>query len=68
MLGAVAATFLTFLWESGIVRRDRSAPVPNLASGHIYLRVYCEQNQVLSAGECLYEAGASKVEKLEARA
>jgi Protein of unknown function (DUF3341) len=66
MLGAVAATFLTFLWESGILRRDRHAPVPNLVSRNIYLRVHCEPGQVLPAGECLYQSGASKVEKLEA--
>ena len=66
MLGAVGATFLTFLWEAGLLRRDKAAPVPVLAaSGHIYLRVRCEAGQVLAAGECLYQAGASNVQKLE---
>ena len=65
MLGAVAATFLTFLWEAGLLRRDKAAPVPVLAaSGHIYLRVRCEAGQVLAAGACLYQAGAANVEKI----
>jgi hypothetical protein len=68
MLGAVAGCFLTFLWESGILRRDKRAPVPKLASGVLYLRVRCEPSQMLATGECLYQAGAGKVEKLEARA
>ena len=65
MLGAIGATFLFFLWESSFLRRDKRAPVPALASGRLYLRVRCEPDQVLTAGECLYQAGASKVEKLE---
>ena len=67
MLGAIAATFLTFLWESGVLRRSaqKSSPVPDLDSGHIYLRVRCRPEQASAAGECLYQAGAASVKKAE---
>lgn len=64
MLGAIGATFLMFLWESGLFRRDRSAPVPLVSPGRIHLRVRCQPERVSSAGECLYRAGAARVERL----
>jgi hypothetical protein len=67
MLGAVAATFLMFLWEASFLRRDKRAPTPNLQSNRLYLRVRCDLERVLMAGECLYAAGASKVERLESK-
>jgi hypothetical protein len=65
MLGAIAATFLMFLRESGLLHRDRTEPVPAIAAGHIYLRVECEPEQVTTIGECLYRAGAISVKKAE---
>ncbi len=66
MLGAIAATFLTFLWESGLLRRT-SQPVPVVSPHSIDLRVRCEGDQIVTAGECLYQAGAAKVTRMEKR-
>ena len=63
MLGSVAATFLWFLFESGILMRDRSAPVPTPVPGSIFLRVRCETQQAFEAGECLNRAGAVSVRR-----
>ena len=50
MLGAIAATFLMFLWESGLLGR-RAFPAPEaLDAGRIYLRVRCELDQLAVAG------------------
>jgi Alternative complex III, ActD subunit len=75
MLGAIGATFVMFLWESGLLERARGnsqtpAPAPVMTSDSIYLRVQCDPDQVAGAGECLYRTGAvsvKKVEKSEAR-
>ncbi len=64
MLGAIAATFLTFLWESGLLRKT-TEPVPVVSPGCIDLRIRCETDQIVAAGECLYQAGAAKVMKME---
>ncbi len=66
MLGAIAATFLTFLWESGLLRKT-SEPIPVVSPDSIDLRVQCEGDQVVTAGECLYQAGATKVMRMERR-
>ena len=63
MLGAIGATFVMLLWESGLLRRDKTAPVPAAEPGVIALRVQCEDEQVAAAGECLYRAGATRVEE-----
>jgi hypothetical protein len=70
MLGAVAATFVMFLWESGLLERFQkvrqpAAPVPVMAADAVYLRVECEPGQVATAGECLYRTGALSVKKAE---
>jgi len=65
MLGAIATTFLMFLWESGLLRRRAIGPVPTVEPGSIWLRVDCQTPQVAEAGECLYHAGATKVERLK---
>jgi hypothetical protein len=67
MLGAIGMTFLAFLWESGLLRRGEPAPVPALDNGAVYLRVRCRPEQIVAAGECLYQAGASRVKRSEAR-
>ena len=66
MLGAIATTFLVFLWEGGILRRRNSGPVPALDSGRIYLRVRCAPKLAAVAGESLYRAGATAVKRTEA--
>ncbi len=65
MLGAIAATFLMFLWESGLLRRRNAGPTPVIDPGRIALRVRCRQDNVTAAGEALYRAGAARVEKIE---
>ncbi|HYM10650.1 MAG TPA: quinol:electron acceptor oxidoreductase subunit ActD [Bryobacterales bacterium] len=70
MLGAIAATFVMFLWESGLLERlqkarQPAAPVPVVAAGAVCLRVQCEPGQVATAGECLYRTGAVSVKKAE---
>lgn len=70
MLGAIAATFVMFLWESGLLDRAQNArqpgaPVPAIAADAVYLRVACEPGQVATAGECLYRTGAVSVKKAE---
>lgn len=65
MLGAIAATFLFMLHESGLIWPRNGAPVPAVEPGSIVLRVHCPDDQVTETGECLYRAGATRVEKLK---
>ena len=59
MLGAVVATFLWFLWESGLIRqRDKTAPVPMVAPGCMCLRVRCAAGHADHAAELMQGAGA----------
>lgn len=68
MLGAILTTFGWFLFESGILLRKGRAPVPAMASGAIYIRVRCGENQKAAAGETLTAAGAEGVTELGERA
>jgi hypothetical protein len=68
LLGAIASTFLFFLWESGRLQRDKTVPVPQVEPGTITLRVYCRPAELAEIGGCLYRAGAARVQKLEAKA
>jgi ActD protein len=64
MLGAIVSTFAWFLWESGLIRkRDRSAPVPEVAPGSICLRVRCGTEQAAPAIETMRRAGAIGIER-----
>ncbi len=64
MLGAIAATFAWFLWESGLVRkRDRGAPVPEADPGSIRLRVRCRVDDAPQAIESMRRAGAVEIER-----
>jgi hypothetical protein len=64
MLGAILATFLWFLWESGLARkRDQSAPVPVVAPGSMCLRARCEADREGQAIEAMRSAGASRIER-----
>lgn len=65
MLGAIAATFLFLLHESGLIWPGNSAPVPSIEPGAIVLRVHCSGEPVTETGEALYRAGAIRVEKLK---
>ena len=63
MLGAILTTFLWFLMESGVLRRDPQTPVPS-EPGVICLRVRCRPDQVNDAGSYLKCAGATNVSEL----
>jgi hypothetical protein len=65
MFGAITATFLMFLLESGLLKRNGSAPTPVLAEGGIRLRVSCAPERAAATTECLYQTGAASVRKLE---
>jgi len=65
MLGSIVTTFACFLWESGLFRRDRTAPVPEVEPGEICLRVRCGLDQLSLITDCLFHAGAARVEPLE---
>ena len=65
MLGAILTTFIWFLAESGLLRRDRNAPVPVIAPGVICVRVRCQTDQVENARHFLERAGANDVRKIE---
>src|SRR5712692_9852873 len=49
MFGAIATTFLMFLFESGLLRRGRSMPAPQLAEGRIHVRVDCAPERAVAA-------------------
>jgi hypothetical protein len=68
MFGSISATFVMFLLESGLLGRRRSLQGPVLEPGRIHLRVFCQAKDAAPATDCLYQAGASSVEKLEGRA
>jgi hypothetical protein len=64
MLGAILATFLWFLWESGLIRkRDKRAPIPEVAPGSMCLRARCEAEREGQAIEVMRSAGASNIER-----
>ena len=68
MLGAILATLAWFLWESGLVRkRDRSAPVPKIDPGAIFLRVRCPDEQAPQAIERMRRAGAVEIDRSAGR-
>lgn len=64
MLGAILTSLGRFIWESGLLRRNRRIPVPEVAPGTIHLRVRCQREQLDTAGESLSRAGAINVERL----
>lgn len=66
MLGAVLATFGWFLWESGLIgKRDKTAPVPEVAPGSIVLRLRCGDEQADSFTALLDRAGAIAIDRQE---
>ncbi len=68
MLGAVLTTTAWFVWESGLLRRDKTVPVPAVQPEMICLRVKCSPNQLSTASALLEQTGAKDVKKLESAA
>ena len=64
MLGAILTTFGWFIWESGLLRRDKSVPVPAVEPEAICLRVRCAPEQFETIAAALENAGARNVGKL----
>jgi hypothetical protein len=65
MLGAILTTLGWFIWESGLLRRDKSVPVPAIEPETICLRVRCAAEQFETVAAVLENAGAKNVAKLE---
>jgi hypothetical protein len=66
MAGAILTTTVWFIWESGLLRRDKSIPVPTIEPEVICLRVRCgAPAQLETAATVLEQAGAQNVGKLE---
>jgi hypothetical protein len=65
MLGAILTTSAWFIWESGLLRQDKSIPVPSVEPEVICLRVRCAADQFAAAAALLEESGAKNVAKLE---
>jgi len=64
MLGAILSTLCWFIWESGLLRRDKSIPVPAIEPEMICLRVRCAPGGYEAAVTLLEKAGAQHVAKL----
>lgn len=65
MLGAILTAFGWFIWESGLLRRDKSIPVPAIEPEAICLRIRCAPGQFEDAASILKKNGALNVAKLE---
>lgn len=65
MLGAILTTLGWFVWESGLLRRDKGVPVPVIEPATICLRVRCAAQQFEAAAAVLETAGAKNVAQLE---
>lgn len=65
MLGSILTTACWFIWESGLLRRDKSIPVPAIEPEMICLRVRCAAAQYEAAAQLLEKTGARDVGKLE---
>ncbi|MFL6350871.1 MAG: quinol:electron acceptor oxidoreductase subunit ActD [Bryobacteraceae bacterium] len=64
MLGAILTTFVWFLVESGLLRRNRKEPVPTIEAGMICVRLHCQPDQVNDAATYLERAGAIQVRRI----
>ena len=65
MLGAILTTAGWFIWESGLLRRDKNIPVPAIEPEVICLRIRCTPDKLGTAAAILQNAGAQNVGKLE---
>jgi hypothetical protein len=65
MLGSILTTTGWFLWESGLLKRDKNVPLPAIQPDMICLRVRCAPERFASATAILERVGAQNVAKLE---
>ncbi len=64
MLGAILTTAGWFIWESGLLRRDKGIPVPVIDAEVICLRIRCTAEQLETAAAILQNTGAQNVAEL----
>jgi len=64
MLGGIVTTLACFLWESGMLRRNRRMPVPVVTPGIISIRVRCREDDLDGASRCLDRAGANDISRI----
>jgi hypothetical protein len=62
MLGAIVATFAWFLWESGLIRKRETAPVPRVEPGSMHLRVRCPVELAAHTSETMRRHGAVSID------
>ena len=65
MAGAIVATALMFLWESGLLRGCGRLPAPKVAAGEVVVRVQCAEEVAGPVVDSLQRSGAAKVETIE---
>ena len=65
MLGAILTTAGWFIYESGLLRRDKRIPVPAIQPEAICLRIRCAPEQFEDAAAILRNTGALNVAQLE---
>ena len=65
MLGAILTTFGWFIRESGLLRRDKSVPVPAIVPSMLCLRIRCAPEQLEDAASIMKNNGAQNVAQLE---
>jgi hypothetical protein len=63
MFGAVLATFFWFLWESGLLRKRDTAPIPVIGPASMSLRVRCADAAAGDLLDLMRHAGAHRVER-----
>jgi hypothetical protein len=63
MLGAIVTTLVCFLWESGLLRRNRR-PTPSIEPGIICIRVQCRPDQADETRRILERAGANSISRM----
>ena len=62
MAGAILATALAFVWESGLLRSQTQPPAPKLRGSEVVVRFECSQAASAPAVESLQRSGAARVE------
>jgi hypothetical protein len=65
MLGAILTALAWFIWESGLLRRDKRVPVPKVDPEWVCLRVRCTIDRRDDIAGLLEKAGAQRIAKLE---
>jgi hypothetical protein len=64
MLGSIITTFVLFIWESGLLRKAHSGPVPVVVPHTICLRIRCRDEQADDLARSLEQAGAKQIRKV----